>query len=101
MSRKPPAVVPPPQPWTPPPFIPADVYALKALQAGVASEGQQKRALDWIIHQAAATYDLAFRPGGDEGDRATAFASGKQFVGQQVVKLLNFDVSKLPVSENA
>lgn len=100
MSRKPPVVVPPAQPWTPPPFIPADVYALKALQAGVASEGQQKRALAWII-AAAGTYDLAFRPGGDEGDRATAFASGKQFVGQQVVKLLNFDVTKLPVSENA
>ncbi|GJD92927.1 hypothetical protein [Methylobacterium iners] len=99
MSRKPvpaPAV----QPWTPITPDRFDVFALKALQEGKASEGQQKRALALIITQIAATYDLPFRPGGSEGDRATAFASGKQFVGQQIVRLLNFDVDRLPQSES-
>ncbi|WP_375408515.1 hypothetical protein [uncultured Methylobacterium sp.] len=98
MSRKP--IAPAKEPWHLVPFEPADVYALKNLAAGNASEGQQKRALDFIIHTVAATYDLPFRPGGAEGDRATAFASGKQFVGQQLVRLLNFDVAKLPKSES-
>lgn len=89
-------VLPAAQPWTPPLFEPADVYALKALAAGVASEGQQKRALDFVIRTVAQTYDLPFRPGGPEGDRATVFATGKQFVGQQIVKLLNLDPASLP-----
>lgn len=87
--------VPPVQPWTPPAVEPADIWAIKALYQGKASEGQQKRALDLIINRIAATYDLAFRPGGPEGERTTCFASGKQFVGQQVVRLINFDTRLL------
>lgn len=62
--------------------------ALKALQAGVASAGQQKTALGWIVNEAAAAYDNPYRNGGD-GDRETAFACGRMFVGQQIVKQLN------------
>lgn len=75
------------QPWHPAPYDPdgADTMAIKALAAGKASEGQQKRALDWIIKTLCGTYDLSFRPGPD-GERDTAFAEGKRHVGLQLVK---------------
>lgn len=81
MARKPIAAALAPAAWTP-----AVAYALKALAAGNANEGQQRRALDWIIQQAAKTYDVSFSP---VSDRETSFAEGRRFVGLQVVKLLN------------
>lgn len=72
-------------PWLPAPYAAEDVYAIRALNAGNASDAQQKRALAWIV-AASGYYDLAFRPGPD-GDRATAFAEGKRFVGAQIVKM--------------
>lgn len=74
------------QPWHPAPYEDADVYAIKALAAGKASEGQQQRALGWIINMLCGTYDMSFRPGPD-GDRDTVFAEGKRYVGMQLVKL--------------
>ena len=99
-ARKPVRIAPAAEPWSPVPFDRATVFALKALQDGKASEGQQKRALAWIIHQAAATYDLPFRPGGPEGDRATVFATGRMFLGQQLVKLLNLPAALVPPAES-
>ena len=63
-----------------------DIRAIRALAAGNANEGQQRRALDWIINTASGYYDLSFRPGLD-GARATDFSEGKRFVGAQIVKL--------------
>jgi hypothetical protein len=74
------------QPWHPAPYEEADVYAIKALAAGKANEGQQQRALAWIINTLCGTYDMPYRPG-EGGDRDTVFACAKMFVGQQVVKL--------------
>ena len=74
------------QPWEPPLYDDADIYAIRALVAGTANEGQQRRALAWIVNAACGTYDQPFRPGTD-GVTATAFACGRQFVGQQIVKL--------------
>ncbi len=82
-------------PWKPPSFEPEDAAALQALAKGTASAAQQKRALAWIIEQGAATYDLAYRPGAQEGDRDTAFALGRVFVGQQIVKLLKLKLGLL------
>lgn len=76
------------EPWKPATCEDADVAAFKALAAGVANEGQQKRALQWLIHKVARTYDLSYRPGPD-GERDTAFAEGMRSVGLQVVKLIN------------
>jgi hypothetical protein len=76
------------EPWKPAPYDEADTYAIKALAAGVANEGQQKRALKWIIESLCGTYDLSFRPG-PEGDRDTAFAEGRRSVGLQLVKQIN------------
>jgi hypothetical protein len=76
------------------PYFPAewskvDVHSLQALADGTANDLQQKHALDFIIKNLCGTYDLSYRPGGQEGDRDTAFAEGKRFVGAQIVKLIN------------
>lgn len=86
-------------PWKPPKWEKADAAALQALQHGTASPDQQKRALRWIIEMGAGTYDMSFRPGGDDGRRDTDFAEGRRFVGLQVVKLLGLNLSALPNDE--
>lgn len=73
-------------PWHPAPYEDPDVYAIKALQAGVASADQQKRALGWIVNTLCGTYDQPYRPG-EGGDRDTVFACAKMHVGQQIVKM--------------
>lgn len=78
-----------PQPWDPPAADEQDIRAMKALASGKASEGQQRVALQWIINRAAGTYDQPFRPGGEDGRRATDFAAGKMHVGQRIVNLIN------------
>ena len=80
-----------PEPWKPFPWEPEDAYALRALQAGNATEGQQKRALKWII-DCAGTYDQAYRP---TSARDTDFACGMQHVGKQITKLLNISISAI------
>lgn len=63
--------------------------AFKALATGTANEGQQKTALDWLINIAAGTYELSYRSDTDGGERETAFAEGRRFVGLQAVKMIN------------
>lgn len=78
-------------PHIPPQYDLADVNAIQALHRGDANPDQQQRALKWIIERAAGTYEFHFYP----GDRETAFALGRAFPGQQLVKLLKLDVSSL------
>lgn len=80
----------PPEPWKPIPWEPEDAYALRALSRGNASEPQQQRALKWIL-DAARTYDQPYRP---SSPYDTAFACGMQFVGQEIVKLLNVKLER-------
>ena len=87
-SRKPGA-----RPHTPSPCDAHDVYALKALAAGSASEGQQKRALNWILNQCCGVPDNTYYP---DSERDSIFASGKRFVGLEIVALINM---KNPPSE--
>lgn len=82
----------PHQPWHPYVWEPADAYALKALRDGTANEGQQKRALDWII-RSAGTYEPTFFVGQHD---ASDFAQGSRHVGLQIVKLVNIPVSLIP-----
>lgn len=84
-------------PWKPAPYEIADVSAFQALVRGEAAPDQQQRAVKWLVG-AAGTYDLSYRPGA-AGERDTAFAEGKRFIGLQVVRLLNLDSSKLRRSE--
>ncbi|SRR6266404_1545405 len=69
---------------------PADAAALQALVAGTAEPAQQRRALDWIMMKAAATYDFHYH----DSDRDTAFGLGRAFVGQQIRKLLQLNISR-------
>lgn len=80
-------------PWTPPETNEFIQRSVKALAAGNASDEQQKRALDFIIYILCGTYDLPFRPGGLDGDRESSFASGKMFVGQQLVKMVGAPIN--------
>lgn len=79
-------------PTKPPNYVAADVLAFKALQAGEANEHQQQRALRWIIEGAADYYGMSYRRGDSDG---TAFAEGRRFVGQQVVKMVNYPPAAL------
>lgn len=79
------------EPWKPFDWEAEDAYALRALQTGNATQGQQQRALKWII-EAAGTYDQAYRPA---SARDTDFACGMQHVGKQIVKLLNISVAAI------
>jgi hypothetical protein len=72
-------------PWQPIEPTLAEVHAIKALVAGKATEHQQSLVVEWIAKATAVT-SLEFRPGPD-GDRASAFAAGKRFVGLQFFQL--------------
>lgn len=76
-----------PEPQAAPPYDRRDLAAFRALREGRADPYQQVLILEWII-MACGTYENPYRPGVD-GARASDFAAGKQFVGQQIVKLLN------------
>lgn len=78
-------------PYIPAAYEPPDAFAFQALQRGEASPDQQRRALDWFIKQGAGTYEFHYYP----SDRDTAFALGRAFVGQQVVKLLTLNLMSL------
>jgi len=78
------------EPWMPPPYDVQDIAAFRAFRDGRAEAYQQQIVLEWIL-QACGTYESPFRPGTD-GARNSDFAAGKQFIGQQVVKLLNMPV---------
>lgn len=69
----------------------ADASAIQALMRGEADEGQQQRALKWIIEVGAGSYQFQYYP----SDRDTAFALGRGFVGQQIVKLSKLNLSAL------
>lgn len=74
----------------------ADASAIQALHRGEASADQQQRALRWLIEKCADTYNLHFYP----SDRETAFALGRAFAGQQIVKLVKLDLSSLRRQSN-
>lgn len=74
----------------------ADISAIQALERGEATPEQQKRALTWIIIEAARTYDQSFRPDPYE----TAFAEGRRFVGNEVVKMLKLNASAMRRESN-
>lgn len=80
--------------WMPADYELPDVEAVQAVAKGLANEVQQKRAIAWII-KAADTYDVSFRSDADGGDRDTAFAEGKRFVGLSIVKLVNMSGAAL------
>lgn len=86
----------------PPTYKASQVYALQALAKGEANAHQQKQALDWIIDQASNRWDQPYFGDDEGGSTATAFACGRMFVGQQIIKLVNMSndiVAKLAAKE--
>lgn len=80
------------EPWHPAPWEVSTAHAVKALARGDASPEQQRAALDWIIKEAASTYDEPFVPGqADVSD----YLCGRRSVGLQVVKLINIDLARI------
>lgn len=73
-----------------------DAYAIKAVAKGTATEAQQQRALNWIIHAAAMTYDETFVAG--QGD-VSIYLQGRRNVGLQIVKLINVPIEHLKEDE--
>lgn len=64
------------------------VAALKAFGKGIARPDQQIAVFNFIIENLAGTYDLSFRPDDKGGDRDTAFAEGRKFVGLQLRRVI-------------
>lgn len=73
----------------------ADADAIQALLRGDAEEGQQRRALKWIVEVAAGCYGFHYY----DGERDTAFALGRAFVGQQIVKMTKLNLSAMRKSD--
>lgn len=80
------------EPWLPAPYDSSDVAAFKAMREGRAEPYQQALVLEWLLY-VCGTYENPFRPGSD-GERDTAFAAGKQWVGQQIVKMVNMPLAR-------
>jgi hypothetical protein len=79
-------------PWTPnEPTLP-EIHAIKALVQGKASDHQQGLVVEWIARATGVT-ELEFRPGPD-GDRASAFAGGKRFIGLQFFQTAKANLAK-------
>lgn len=80
-------------PWIPTPWEPADASALQALMRGDCPPNLQVRAIKFIL-QMTGLRDLSYRYGAQEGERDTAFAEGKRFIGLQIGKLLEVKVKQ-------
>lgn len=61
-----------------------DIAALKALAAGNANEGQQKRALRFILHLSG----VREMPIVTDSERQDAFREGRRSVGWQIARLV-------------
>lgn len=68
----------------------ADATAIKALMAGSADPIQQKRAIDWILKSACGIPEWPYVPGDVE---ATHVHLGRHFVGHQIMKLSQMNLS--------
>ncbi len=74
-------------PWLTIEFKPADSNAVAALSRGAATPEQQIRAMEFIVETICMRGGMSFRPGGPEGDRNTAFAEGRRFVGNTIHRM--------------
>jgi hypothetical protein len=77
----------PDHPWQFPKIESADIFAVQAVAKGIANEGQQQRAFDYIVRVLCETDRMTFWAGGEDGRRATDFAEGKRWVGVQLRRI--------------
>ena len=81
--------IPPHAPYRPAKLSSELVYAVKAVQCGKADARQQALFFEWLLLEASKYHDMEYRPGGTDGDRDTAFAGGRRFVGHQILRAFN------------
>jgi len=80
-------------PWQLPPIENADIFALQAVAKGIANEGQQRRAWEYVVRILCATDLMTFwldpvrNLSGVDAQRATDFAEGKRWVGVQLRRI--------------
>jgi hypothetical protein len=74
--------------------------ALQLLHEGQADSYQQQLALKVIVNKFSRAHDMTYIPG-PTGERASAFLSGRGFVGQKILKYLNLPIGKLEEEEPA
>lgn len=77
-----------PIPYAPAAWTDADIASIQALDRGEATPEQQKRALLWIVNNAAQTNDVEFR----SNPHDHAFCSGRRFVGLQIIKAISLNL---------
>ena len=78
-----------PPAWTPTVTLHDELTAIKAIVAGKATDTQQAAFVGWLAKATGVT-ELEFRP---SGERESAFAAGKRFVGLQFFSLAKTDVA--------
>ena len=66
----------------------AEHAAIVALSKGMATEDQQRRAMQWLVHVAARTYHPSFA----DNPLQTAFNEGRRSVGLALVELTHLPV---------
>ena len=62
--------------------------AIVAVAQGVASEHQQKTAIEAIMVDICGVHDISYRSDELGGERDTSFAEGKRFVASQILSLI-------------
>jgi hypothetical protein len=70
------------------PFDPFDAGSLKAVFNGEATSHQQKRFIEWLIY-ACGNHEDSFR---GESTHASSYLQGRQALGKQIVRMLNFRI---------
>lgn len=70
-------------------IAPGDIAAVRAIADGSADEHQQRAAFAFIRDKLAGVNVMSFWPGGEDGRRATDFAEGKRWVGDQLRRIIN------------
>jgi len=78
-------------PYAPTEYEPRHVSAVQLLERGECPPHLQQEFLRWLIEDVCRTYDMSFR----SNPYQTAFAEGRRFSGNQVVKMMKIDASKL------
>ena len=85
-----------PLPYQPAEYELADFSAVQALQRGDATPLQQQRALRWVLEKVCEVGGLGWHPDGGE---SAAFVAGRRFVGLQILKAIQVNVSALTAKE--
>ena len=83
-------------PYAPAKYEAEHASAAQLLVQGECPEHLQKEFMRWLIEDVAGTYDQSYRV----DPYNTAFAEGKRFVGNTVVKMLKLRASKLVEETN-